>query len=68
MMAALATLAAVGVIVGTAELATHGPGFFIFRENGAGASETGLTDSQFVHPAKPAVEQTTTTPSGQPTK
>jgi hypothetical protein len=64
MMAALATLAAVGVIAGTAELALHGPGFFIFRENGAGASETGITDNQFPgHPGAPAPA-----PSAQPTK
>ena len=37
------------------EIALHGGRFFIFRENGAGASETGLTDSQFPgHPGAPA--------------
>jgi hypothetical protein len=66
MIAGLATLAAVGVIAGAGEMAIHGPRFFIFRENGAGASETGLTDNQFLHPATHA--PTTTTPSAQPTK
>ena len=72
MIAALATLTAVGVVTGTAQLALHGPRFFIFRENGAGASETGITDNQFPgHPGAPTSEPTTTTPSApaaQPTK
>ena len=71
-MAILATLTAVGAIAGAAQLVDHGPSFFIFRENGAGASETGLTDNQFPgHPGAPAPEPTTTTPSAptaQPTK
>jgi len=72
MMATLATLTAVGAIVGAAQLVDHGPRFFIFRENGAGASETGLTDNQFPgHPGAPAPEPTTTAPAApaaQPTK
>jgi len=72
MMATLAALTAVGALVGAAQLVDHGPGFFIFRENGAGASETGLTDNQFPgHPGAPAPEPTTTTPAApaaQPTK
>jgi hypothetical protein len=72
MVAVLATLTAVGVVTGTAQLALHGPRFFIFRENGAGASETGLTDNQFPgHPGAPTPEPATTTPSApaaQPTK
>jgi hypothetical protein len=64
MMVTLATLTAVGAIVGAAQLVDHGPRFFIFRENGAGASETGLTDNQFPgHPGAPAPEPTTTTPA-----
>ena len=64
MFAALAVLATVGAIAGTAELGLHGPRFFIFRENGAGASETGLTDNQFPgHPGAPAPA-----PSAQPSK
>jgi len=62
MFAVLATLATVAAITGTTELAMHGPRFFIFRANGAGASETGLTDPQFPgHPGAPA-------PSPQPSK
>ena len=74
MMAVLATVTAVGVIVGTAELALHGPAFFIFRQNGAGASETGITDSQFPgHPGAPAPAPAPTAPapsapSAQPSK
>jgi hypothetical protein len=72
MMVALATLTAVGAIVGAAQLVDHGPNFFIFRENGAGASETGLTDNQFPgHPGAPAPEPTATppaAPAAQPTK
>jgi hypothetical protein len=72
MMAVLATVTVVGVIAGTAELALHGPSFFIFRQNGAGASETGITDNQFPgHPGAPAPTPTATTPAApaaQPTK
>jgi len=72
MMAVLATVTAVGVIVGTAELALHGPAFFIFRQNGAGASETGITDNQFPgHPGAPAPTPTApapSSPSAQPSK
>jgi hypothetical protein len=64
MMAVLATLAAVGAVTGAAQLALHGPHFFIFRQNGAGASETGITDNQFPgHPGAPAPA-----PSAQPSK
>jgi hypothetical protein len=55
MFALLAILVTAGTITGTAQIALHGGRFFIFRENGAGASETGLTDSQFPgHPGAPA--------------
>lgn len=55
MFALLAVLVTAGTITGTAQIALHGGRFFIFRENGAGASETGLTDSQFPgHPGAPA--------------
>jgi hypothetical protein len=62
MFAVLAALTAVGAITATVQLALHGGPFFIFRENGAGASETGLTDTQFPgHPGAPAPA-----PSAQP--
>jgi hypothetical protein len=65
MFAALAVLATVGAIAGTAEMAVHGPRFFIFRENGAGASETGLTDNQFPgHPGAPAPPKAASQDSG----
>jgi hypothetical protein len=55
MFALLAILVTAGTITGTAQIVLHGGRFFIFRENGAGASETGLTDSQFPgHPGAPA--------------
>ena len=41
---AFAAVSLVGVVSGTAELALHGLPFFIFRANGAGASETGPTE------------------------
>jgi hypothetical protein len=72
MMAVLATLTAVGVVTGTAQLALHGGRFFIFRQNGAGASETGITDNQFPgHPGSPPLTPTApapTAPAAQPTK
>lgn len=46
MVALLAALATVGVASGAAELALHGGPFFIFRANGAGASETGPVENQ----------------------
>lgn len=55
MFALLAVLVTAGTITGTAQIALHGGRFFLFRENGAGASETGLTDTQFPgHPGAPA--------------
>lgn len=55
MFALLAILVTAGTITGTAQIVLHGGRFFIFRENGAGASETGLTDGQFPgHPGAPA--------------
>jgi len=71
MMTILATLTAVGVITGVAQIADHGMPFFIFRANGAGASETGPTDEQFPgHPGAPAPEPTTPAqaPAAQPAK
>jgi len=35
-----------GAVTGAAEVALHGPAFFVFRANGAGASQTGLTEDQ----------------------
>ena len=55
MFALLAVLVTAGTITGAAQVALHGGRFFLFRENGAGASETGLTDTQFPgHPGAPA--------------
>jgi hypothetical protein len=55
MFALLAVLVTAGTITGAAQIALHGGRFFLFRENGAGASETGLTDTQFPgHPGAPA--------------
>jgi len=55
MFAVLAVTLAAGAITGATQIALHGGRFFIFRENGAGASETGLTDTQFPgHPGAPA--------------
>jgi hypothetical protein len=55
MFALLAIMVTAGTITGATQIALHGGRFFIFRENGAGASETGLTDSQFPgHPGAPA--------------
>jgi hypothetical protein len=55
MFALLAVLVTAGTITGTAQVALHGGRFFLFRENGAGASETGPTDTQFPgHPGAPA--------------
>jgi hypothetical protein len=46
MVALLAAMVTVGVVSGAAELALHGGPFFIFRANGAGASETGPVENQ----------------------
>jgi hypothetical protein len=35
-----------GAATGATEVALHGPAFFVFRANGAGASQTGLTEDQ----------------------
>ena len=43
---AFAALSLAGAVTGAAELALHGPAFFIFRANGAGASQTGLMEDQ----------------------
>jgi hypothetical protein len=54
MFTVLAMLFAAGLYLGFAEVQLHGMRFFVFRENGAGASETGVTDSQFPgHPGSP---------------
>ncbi len=41
MVAAFAAVSVIGAVTGTTELALHGFPFFIFRANGAGATETG---------------------------
>ena len=43
---AFAALSLAGAVTGAAELALHGPAFFIFRANGAGASQTGPKEDQ----------------------
>jgi hypothetical protein len=45
-VAAFAVVSLIGVATGTAELALHGFAFYIFRANGAGATETGPTEDQ----------------------
>jgi hypothetical protein len=44
--AALVALTLAGVATGATELVLHGPAFFVFRANGAGASQTGLEEDQ----------------------
>ncbi|HEX3924314.1 MAG TPA: hypothetical protein VHY31_18665, partial [Streptosporangiaceae bacterium] len=44
--AAFVALSVAGVATGVTEVVLHGPAFFIFRANGAGASLTGLTEDQ----------------------
>jgi hypothetical protein len=44
--AAFVALSLAGAATGATELALHGPAFFVFRANGAGASQTGLTEDQ----------------------
>jgi hypothetical protein len=43
---AFVALSLAGAATGAAELALHGPAFFVFRANGAGASQTGLKENQ----------------------
>jgi hypothetical protein len=53
MVAAFAIASVFGAGAGLTELALHGFPFFIFRANGAGASETGPTE-----PVNPVLPQT----------
>ena len=46
MVALLAVMVTLGVASGATELALHGVPFFVFRANGAGASETGPVENQ----------------------
>jgi hypothetical protein len=46
MTAALVALTLAGVATGATELVLHGPAFFVFRANGAGASQTGPKEDQ----------------------
>ena len=65
MFAVMAALVTAGAITATAQIALHGGSFFIFRENGAGASETGPTDTQFPgHPGAPAPPKAASDQSG----
>jgi hypothetical protein len=43
---ALVALTVAGVATGATELVLHGPAFFVFRANGAGASQTGPEEDQ----------------------
>ena len=43
---ALVALTLAGVATGATELVLHGPAFFVFRANGAGASQTGPEEDQ----------------------
>ena len=45
-MAALVALTLAGVTTGVTEVVLHGPAFFVFRANGAGASQTGPEEDQ----------------------
>jgi hypothetical protein len=44
--AAFVALSVAGVATGVTEVVLHGPAFFVFRANGAGASQTGLLEDQ----------------------
>jgi hypothetical protein len=44
--AALVALTLAGVATGAVEVVLHGPAFFVFRANGAGASQTGPEEDQ----------------------
>jgi hypothetical protein len=44
--AAFVALSVAGVAAGVTEVVLHGPAFFVFRANGAGASQTGLLEDQ----------------------
>ena len=44
--AALVALTVAGVATGATEVVLHGPAFFVFRANGAGASQTGPEEDQ----------------------
>jgi hypothetical protein len=44
--AALVALTLAGVVTGATEVVLHGPAFFVFRANGAGASQTGPEEDQ----------------------
>jgi hypothetical protein len=44
--AAFVALSVAGVATGVTEVVLHGPAFFVFRANGAGASQTGLEEDQ----------------------
>jgi hypothetical protein len=44
--AALVALTLAGVATGATEVVLHGPAFFVFRANGAGASQTGPKEDQ----------------------
>jgi hypothetical protein len=46
MTAALVALTLAGIATGATEVVLHGPAFFVFRANGAGASQTGPKEDQ----------------------
>jgi hypothetical protein len=67
-VAAFVTLAVVGVVAGSAEIALHGMPFFVFRANGAGASLTGPKEDQGPgQPDAPGTHHSTPTAAPSPT-
>jgi hypothetical protein len=66
MAAVLAVAVMVGLVSGGAELALHGGRFFIFRANGAGATETGPTENQGPgQPDAPGAQHAHPAPAGK---
>lgn len=66
MAAVLAVAVMVGLVSGGTELALHGGRFFIFRANGAGATETGPTENQGPgQPDAPGAQHAHPAPAGK---
>ncbi len=66
MAAVLAVAVMVGLVSGGSELALHGGRFFIFRANGAGATETGPTENQGPgQPDAPGAQHAHPAPAGK---
>jgi hypothetical protein len=61
MVVAFVAVSLIGAVSGTSELALHGFRFFIFRANGAGASEIGQKEpANPVLPPAPGTDHPTT--------